>query len=83
MKTRFGGVDKRLVRIDSSNIRFGLAFVTPSAGLIEPGIRHIELTFEVVMYSLQRYPISGMVGTVSFMRFVQSESESVYPTTGI
>lgn len=83
MNTRFGGVCKVLIVIDSSSMGLDLAFVIPSAVLIAPGIRHIELIRERVMHSRKRYPISGIVGTVSLIRLLQSVFQSMYATTRI
>ena len=54
MNTLFGGVRRLLVRMESASMRFGFAFVRPSAGLIAPGIRHVECILDAVMDSRHR-----------------------------
>ena len=54
-----------------------------SAGFILPSIEDIESRRLCVMASRHLYPISGIVGTVSFISLSQSISQSIQLITGI
>ena len=54
INTRLAGVTTLLVRTYDRSALLGLDFVTPSPGLIGPGIRQTAWTLLSVIYSLQR-----------------------------
>lgn len=80
MTTLLDGVWSLLVELDFSSIRLFFAFIRPSEGLMAPGVRHVGRTRDLMMHWRQHYPIYGIVGTVSFIRFQKSVSQPIYET---